>query len=76
MAEFVGSTCGKVVPYLDVRAMANAVSSLLKSPSKARRLGQRAREKVRSEFDVSVKGPDIYEILRQVSETTNGNCMK
>jgi glycosyltransferase involved in cell wall biosynthesis len=69
MADFVGSSCGKVAPYLDVPAMANALQSLLDDQLNAQSLGQRAREKVRSKFDVSVKGHDIYEILREVCET-------
>ena len=45
--------------------MAHALSSLLGDETKARRLGKQAKEKVRSQFDVSVKGQDIYEILRE-----------
>lgn len=71
MSEFVGSTCGKVVPYLDVPAMSNALSSLLEDQTTAQALGQQARDKVRSKFDVSVKGQDIYEILQEVCETSN-----
>lgn len=72
MPDFVNSTCGAVTPYLDVPAMASALTSLLDDQSKARSLGQQAREKVRSQFDVSVKGQDIHEILRKVSQTPNG----
>jgi glycosyltransferase involved in cell wall biosynthesis len=66
MADFVGSTCGGVAPYLDVPAMAQALSSLLGDEMKARTLGNQAKEKVRSQFDVSVKGHDIYKILQSV----------
>ena len=66
MADFVGSTCGGVAPYLDVPAMAQALSSLLGDEMKARRLGNQAKEKVRSQFDVSVKGHDIYKILQSI----------
>ena len=73
MPDFVGSTCGEVAPYLDVPAMAHALTSLLGDDTRARRLGDQAKEKVRSQFDVSIKGHDIYEILRNVCEATNGS---
>ena len=66
MADFVGSTCGAVAPYLDVPAMAQTLSSLLGDEMNARRLGDQAKEKVRSQFDVSVKGHDIFQILQSV----------
>ncbi len=68
MPHFVGSTCGTVVPYLDVRAMADELSSFLSDEEKKRRLGEQAREKVRAQFDVSVQGREIYEILKDVCE--------
>jgi len=67
MADFVGSTCGGVAPYLDVPAMAQTLSSLLGDEMNARRLGDQAKEKVRGQFDVSVKGHDIFQILQSVS---------
>jgi glycosyltransferase involved in cell wall biosynthesis len=76
MADFVGSTCGKVAPYLDVPAMANALSSLLDDDVTAQSLGQNARDKVRSKFDVSVKGQDIYEILQEVSEMPDSSRLQ
>lgn len=66
MADFVGSTCGGVAPYLDVPAMAQVLSSLLGDEMKSRTLGNQAKQKVRSQFDVSVKGHDIYKILQSV----------
>jgi glycosyltransferase involved in cell wall biosynthesis len=71
MPDFVGSSCGVVVPNLDVQQMANELSSLLNDETKTRRLGEQAREKVRSQFDVSIKAQDIYEILRSVCEAPN-----
>ncbi|MGB9179719.1 MAG: glycosyltransferase family 4 protein [Pyrinomonadaceae bacterium] len=66
MPDFVGATGGAVVPYLDIREMADTLSSFLRDEAKALRLGEQAREKVRSQFDVSVKGQDIYKILKDV----------
>jgi glycosyltransferase involved in cell wall biosynthesis len=73
MPDFVGSSCGAVVANLDVQQMAGELSSLLKDEAKTRRLGEQAREKVRSQFDVSVKGQDIYNILRNICAPANGN---
>ena len=73
MPEFVGSTCGAVVPYLDVDAMTNQLSSFIQNEKKSRELGAQARQKVRSEFDVSIKGNDIYEILLSMHESSNGH---
>lgn len=64
MPDFVGSSCGVVVSHLDVQQMAGELRSLLNDEARTRRLGEQAREKVRSQFDVSVKGPDIYDIVR------------
>jgi glycosyltransferase involved in cell wall biosynthesis len=72
MPDFVGSTCGEVVPYLDVPAMAKALRSLLNNQARAEKLGQQAREKVRRECDVSVKGPEINKILRETSSNHTG----
>ena len=69
MPGFVGTRCGVVVPHLDVQAMAGELRSLLNDETMRRQLGEQAREKVRSELDVSVKGQEIYEILRDVSQT-------
>ena len=66
MPHFVGSTCGTVVPYLDVRAMADELNSFLRDEEKTRRRGEAAREKVRTQFDVSVRGREIYDILKTV----------
>lgn len=69
MPHFVGSTCGSIVPYLDVRAMADELSSFLSDEEKTRRHGEQAREKVRTQFDVSVQGREIYDVLKNVCET-------
>jgi glycosyltransferase involved in cell wall biosynthesis len=73
MPEFVGSTCGVVVPYLDVPAMANAVRSLLADETRSRLLGQQAKAKVREECAVAVKGEVIYKLIREVCEKAGSN---
>jgi glycosyltransferase involved in cell wall biosynthesis len=71
MPDFVGSTCGEVVAFADVPAMAQALSSLLGDQTRVRSLGLKAKEKVRRECDVSEKGQNIYRILEEVSEGSN-----
>lgn len=73
MPAFVESNCGVVVPYLDVPAMAHALSSLLRDETWARTLGKQAKDKVRKQCDVSVKGEDIYMIIRTVCEGSRTN---
>ena len=68
MPAFVGSGCGSVAPFEDVQEMADQLCSLLSDEAKTRQLGSQAREKVRSQFDVSVKGQQIYEILHTLSK--------
>jgi len=67
MPDFVGSNCGVVVPYLDVRRMAEELKSLLINREKTRLLGTEAKRHVRQSFDVAVKGPEIASILANIS---------
>lgn len=44
---------GLLVPPADARALASAIRELLADPERARRMGERGREKVRAEFTLS-----------------------
>jgi glycosyltransferase involved in cell wall biosynthesis len=66
MPDFVERDCGSIVPYLDVCRMADQVVSFLNDGDLRHRSGKRAREKVRGEFDVSVKGRQILELLQEL----------
>jgi glycosyltransferase involved in cell wall biosynthesis len=61
--ELVEEDAGIVVPYLDVPAMARAVTDLIASPERRRALGERAASKVRARHDVEVQAPRIAEIV-------------
>jgi len=70
MPDFVGSNCGVVVPYLDVRRMAEELESLLIDRKKARLFGTEAKRHVRRSFDVAVKGPEIFSVLANLCSPT------
>ena len=63
MPEFVKPDCGAVVPYLDVNAMSAQVLAFLEDHAKLRQCGNHARDTVRSNFDVSVKGKEIFQAI-------------
>lgn len=65
--EFVEQDAGRVVPFLDVDAMAAAVAELLLDPDLRRRLGDRARQKVEERFTVEKQGPKLLEILQRAA---------
>ncbi len=52
--ELVGDDAGIVVPYLDVRAMADAVCKLVNDENLRKSLGEQARKKVVQRYDSSV----------------------
>lgn len=49
----VHGVSGLLVPPANARALANAIRELLADPERARRMGERGREKVRAEFTLS-----------------------
>jgi glycosyltransferase involved in cell wall biosynthesis len=65
--EFVSDECGFVLPFLDIRGMAEKVLELVRSPELRERLGRRAAERVRESFDVAVAGPQIVSLISRVS---------
>lgn len=62
--EFVENDAGRVVDYLDVEKMAKAVSELIDDAPLRRKLGDRAREKVRQRHDRGVVGAQAVEVIR------------
>lgn len=62
---------GAVVPYPDVGAFADAVSSLLLDEPERRRRGEEARRRVARDHSVEVAGPqlvaDLYEVLERAA---------
>ena len=63
--EFVGSDCGFVVPYLDLRAMADRVIELLDDDDMRKRMGAAAREKVTARHTIESSAPRIVEVLEK-----------
>jgi len=64
--EFLEGDCGIVVPYLDVDAMADAVSGLLQNKLKRVQMGKKAVEKVRKEYIIDVGAPKILSVIEEL----------
>lgn len=65
--ELVDGTCGWVVPYLDVEAMAARVVQLLEAPEERRAFGERGAARVRAEHTVEVAGPRLVAIVEALA---------
>jgi glycosyltransferase involved in cell wall biosynthesis len=63
--EFVGNERGLIVPYLDVEAMADAVSTLINDADLRRRLGKAGAQKVRAQHDVNRAGPQLLSVIER-----------
>ena len=63
--ELVEDDAGRVVPYLDVDAMADAIAALAADPGERRALGAAAAEKVRRRHDVDVAIPRVLEVIER-----------
>ena len=55
-------TSGLLVPPQDPPALARAIRSLLDDPERARRMGERGREKVRREFDLRHSATQLLQL--------------
>jgi glycosyltransferase involved in cell wall biosynthesis len=67
MPEFVEADAGIVVPFLDLRALAEALGKLIGDPALAHQLGQRAAAKVRERHDASVAVPRLLQVIEQLT---------
>jgi glycosyltransferase involved in cell wall biosynthesis len=63
--EFVSPDCGFVVPYLDVDAFAHKVWSLLEVPELRKEMGERARQKVQENHDITVIAPKLLKVIER-----------
>jgi glycosyltransferase involved in cell wall biosynthesis len=64
--EFVEDDAGIVVPYLDIEAMATAVTRLVDDADLRARLGETGRRKVVERHDASVGAPQIARTLSEI----------
>ena len=71
--EFVEADAGRVVPYLDVDAMAERVLEVLRDDGLRSTLGQRARTKVREHHDISVMAPKLLRTIERMLATGGGS---
>jgi glycosyltransferase involved in cell wall biosynthesis len=72
MPEFVENDCGRVVPYLDLGAFADAVVELGNDAGLLSQLGENAAKKVRTRHDVSVAAPLLVQVLERAAEKKFG----
>jgi glycosyltransferase involved in cell wall biosynthesis len=70
--EFIGNDAGLVVPAGDTGAAAEAILGLARDPERRRRLGERAREKVRGAHTAPHAVAKIRGLLGQVAGETGG----
>jgi glycosyltransferase involved in cell wall biosynthesis len=66
MPEFVEDDCGFVVPFLDLEEMARKILLLAGNRMLLEALGANAARKVRNRHDVSVGGPRIVNVIREL----------
>lgn len=63
--ELVGKDCGRVVPYLDTTAFADALVELYRHSELCRRLGRSASQKVRCRHDLDHGARRVLEVIRR-----------
>jgi glycosyltransferase involved in cell wall biosynthesis len=71
--EFVEADAGRVVPYLDLDAMAERVLELLRHDELRSTLGQRARMKVQEHYDISVMAAKLLRTIERMLATPGGS---
>jgi glycosyltransferase involved in cell wall biosynthesis len=71
--EFVEGDAGRVVPYLDLDAMAERVLEVLRDDELRSTLGQRARTKVRERHDITVMAPKLVRTIERMLATGGGS---
>ena len=64
---------GYLVPVGDIRALAEAVSALLKDPARSRKMGLAGRRRVEQRYDVQPLTRRIEEVLAQAAAGHGGN---
>jgi glycosyltransferase involved in cell wall biosynthesis len=76
MPDFVGEDAGYRVPFENTQAMAEKLVALFSHAGLQEQLGARAREKVRSQHDITVTGNQIWQtILEVASEPCDGDSL-
>jgi hypothetical protein len=66
MPEFVGSTCGRIVPFENAIVAGNAIVEILKNDALRKSLGNEARNSVRIKHDAVQGSGQVLSILKQV----------
>lgn len=72
---FIGEgddSCGFVVPFEDVNAMADAIERLIADPEMRTQMGGRAKEKLLAQHTIDVAMPHILKIIRETADLKPG----
>jgi len=72
MPEFVGQDAGCVVPFADVKSMAQSVAKLLDDDNLRRKMGSNGRQKLLRNFTVGTTAPHIFSICRAIAKKKPG----
>jgi len=65
MLEFVEDDAGYIIPYLDIKSMADRIIALTKDPALRIKIGLQAALKVKKRHDISVACPAFLEIIER-----------
>lgn len=65
MPEFVENDCGYVVPYLDVEAFADKITTLFYDRELTEKFGNNAAQKVRRQHNIESSAPKILEVIKK-----------
>lgn len=72
--ELVEDDAGRVVPYLDIRAMAAAIAEIVGDRDLGTRLGLRAQEKVETLYSVDHQAPQVVDLIKRLISEDGQTC--
>lgn len=75
-AEFIQSDAGLCTPYLDLPALAEALTSLLEDESRRRAMGLAARARVQQRHSPGVVLPKVVQTIKHVALSANTSAFK
>jgi glycosyltransferase involved in cell wall biosynthesis len=65
MQEFVNEDAGFVVPYIDIKVVAEKIIELMNNPELKEKLGRTGKKRVHEESDINITGPKIIKLIEK-----------